>query len=167
MLQQQPWQQYYIYSKIQLLIAKTKVFVCIQLLHEANFVLQIFFCRNINVINQIAYSSLVDSLCASQNISRNLYRFRHLVKILIFYYLATCYHQIGSINLTHCNHVFPWLCAWDVWYIIFVTCCTYISGKPELCFHYYCAVYDECIYSDTFWLGGRIRLFVYFTIQLS
>ena len=25
---------------------------------------------------------------------------------------------MGSINLSHCCHIFPWLCAWDVCYII-------------------------------------------------
>ena len=40
-------------------------------------------------------------------------------------------------------------------------------GKPGICFHHYCAVYDECKYSDTFWLADRIRLFVQYTISLS
>ena len=35
-----------------------------------------------------------------------------------------------------------------------VTYCIYIPGKPGICFHYHCAVYDECKYSDTFWLAG-------------
>ena len=48
-----------------------------------------------------------------------------------------------------------------------VTYCIYIPGKPGLCFHYYCAVYDECKYSDAFWLADRIRLFVHYTISLS
>ena len=26
----------------------------------------------------------------------------------------------------------------------FVTYCIYIPGKPGICFHCYCAVYDEC-----------------------
>ena len=34
-------------------------------------------------------------------------------------------------------------------------------------FHYYCAVFDECKYSDTFWLADRTRLFVQYTISLS
>ena len=29
-----------------------------------------------------------------------------------------CHHQIGSIHLSHCFQIFPWLCAWDVCYII-------------------------------------------------
>ena len=37
------------------------------------------------------------------------------------YIHSSCYyhHQIGSINLTHSYHIFPWLCAWDVCYITF------------------------------------------------
>ena len=42
-----------------------------------------------------------------------------------------------------------------------------ILGKPGFCFHYYCAVYDECKLSDTFWLADRVRVFVHYTISLS
>ena len=48
-----------------------------------------------------------------------------------------------------------------------VTYCIYIPGKPGIWFNYYCAVYDECKQSDTFWLEDRIRLFVHYTISLS
>ena len=48
-----------------------------------------------------------------------------------------------------------------------VTYCIYIPGKPGFCFHYYCAVYDECKYSYTFWFADRVRLFVHYTISLS
>ena len=48
-----------------------------------------------------------------------------------------------------------------------VTYCMYIPGKPGICFHYYCAVYDEWKYSDTSWLADRTRLFVQYTISLS
>ena len=50
------------------------------------------------------------------------------------------------------------------WY---VTYCIYVPGKPGICFHYYCAVYDECKYSDMFWLADHTRLFVQYTISLS
>ena len=30
-----------------------------------------------------------------------------------------CHNQIGSIHLSHCYHIFLWLCAWDACYIIF------------------------------------------------
>ena len=49
----------------------------------------------------------------------------------------------------------------------FVTCCMYVPGKQGICFHHYCAVYDECKYSETFWLADRTRLFVQYTISLS
>ena len=48
-----------------------------------------------------------------------------------------------------------------------VTYCIYVPGKPGICLRYYCAVYDECKYSDTFWLADRTRLFVQNTIPLS
>ena len=48
-----------------------------------------------------------------------------------------------------------------------VTYCIYIPGKPDFYFHYYCTVYDECTWLDTFWLADRIRLFAYYTISLS
>ena len=37
-----------------------------------------------------------------------------------------------------------------------VTYCIYIPGKSGFCFHYYCAVYDECKKSGEFWLADRI-----------
>ena len=48
-----------------------------------------------------------------------------------------------------------------------VTYCIDVPGKPGICFHYYCAVYDECEYSDTFWLADHTRLFIQYTISLS
>ena len=48
-----------------------------------------------------------------------------------------------------------------------VTYCIYVPGKPGICFHDYYAVYDECKYSDTFWLADRTHLFVHYTISLS
>ena len=43
----------------------------------------------------------------------------------------------------------------------------YVPGKPRIWFHYYCAVYDACKYSDTFWLADRTRFFVQYTISLT
>ena len=48
-----------------------------------------------------------------------------------------------------------------------ITYCIYVPGKPGICFHYYCAVYDECKYSDTSWLADRTRLFVQFIISFT
>ena len=46
------------------------------------------------------------------------------------------------------------------------TYCIYVPRKPGICFHYYCAVYDECKYPDTFWLVDRTRLFIQYSISL-
>ena len=71
-------------------------------------------------------------------------------------------------------NTFPWLSYFSV--VVCLRCllhhilslyCIYVPGKPGICFHYYCAVYDECKYSDTFWLADRTRLFVQYTISLS
>ena len=62
------------------------------------------------------------------------------------------HHQIGSIHLSHCYHIFGG-CVPEMFVISYaVTYCIYVPGKPGICFHYYCAVYDECKYSDTFGL---------------
>ena len=81
----------------------------------------------------------------------------------------SCYyhHQIGSINLSHCYHIFPG-CVPEMFITSYdVTHCIWVPEKTGICFHYYCAVYDECKYSDTFWLADRTRLFVQYTISLS
>ena len=63
---------------------------------------------------------------------------------------------------------FPWLCAWDVYYIIFCHLfCIYVLRRPGICFHYYCAVYDKCKNFDMYWLADRILLFVQYIISLS
>ena len=48
-----------------------------------------------------------------------------------------------------------------------VTYCIYILGKVGFCFHHYCAVCDECKYSDTLWSADCIHLLVHYTISLS
>ena len=35
----------------------------------------------------------------------------------------------GSIHCSHCYHIFPWLCAWEVCYIIFCHLLHIRSGK--------------------------------------
>ena len=49
------------------------------------------------------------------------------------YIYSSCYyhHQIGSIHLSHCFHIFPWLCAWDVCYNIFCHLLYMHSGKTR------------------------------------
>ena len=52
------------------------------------------------------------------------------------YTYCSCYyhHQIGSIHLSHCYHIFPWLCVWDVCYIIFCHILHIHSGKTGILF---------------------------------
>ena len=44
---------------------------------------------------------------------------------------SSCYYhnQIGSIHLSHCYHIFPWLCTWDVCCIILCHLLHIRSGK--------------------------------------
>ena len=49
------------------------------------------------------------------------------------------HHQIGSIYLSHCCHIFPRLCAWDGCTIICWQFHIY-PGKVGFCVFYYCAV---------------------------
>ena len=39
-------------------------------------------------------------------------------RLLKGYIYSSCYHhhQIGSIHFSHCYHIFPWLCVWDICY---------------------------------------------------
>ena len=46
-----------------------------------------------------------------------------------YIYSSCYYHQIGSIRLSHCFHIFPWSCAWDVCHIIFCHLLYIHSGK--------------------------------------
>ena len=59
--------------------------------------------------------------------STNPFQYRWLKR----YVYSSCYyhHQIGSIHLSHCYHIFPWLCVWDVCYIIFCYLFHIHSGK--------------------------------------
>ena len=85
------------------------------------------------------------------------------------YIYSSCYyhHQIGSINLTHCYRIFRG-CVPEMFVAPYsVTYCIYIPGKPGVCFHYYCAVYDDLKELDMFCLADRIRLFVHNSISLS
>ena len=47
------------------------------------------------------------------------------------YIYSSCYyhHEIGSIHPSHYYHFFPWLCVWDVCYIIFCHLLHIHSGK--------------------------------------
>ena len=55
-----------------------------------------------------------------------------------------------NTHLSHCCHILPWLCVWDVCCIIFCYLLHIHSGKTgnlfPLCavLYAFCAVYDEC-----------------------
>ena len=73
--------------------------------------------------------------------------------LLSYFSVAVCLRSL--------LHHILFVTSYDVCYII------YVLVKPGIRFHYYCAVYDECKYSDRFWFAGRTRLFVQYTISLS
>ena len=81
---------------------------------------------------------------------------------------SSCYYhyQIGSINLTH-YHIFPWLSAWYVCYIIF--CHLMYTFRENRDFVFIITVqFMMCSNSRIrFWLADRIRLFVDNNISLS
>ena len=62
-----------------------------------------------------------------------LYVFNWPISVLgdwnVTYSSCHYHHQIGSIHISHCYHIFPWLCAWDVCYIIFCHLLHMRSGK--------------------------------------
>ena len=76
-----------------------------------------------------------------------------------FWFWFCYYHnQIGSINLTHCYHIFRGCVP-----AMFVA----PSRKTGSLFHYNCAVHDDLEELDMFCLADRIRLFVHNSISLS
>ena len=84
---------------------------------------------------------------------------------------SSCYyqHQIGSIHLSHCYHIFLWLCVWDVCYIIFCYLLHIHSGKTGNLFSLLlCSLWwVQIVGYSSFWLEDRICLFVHYTISLS
>ena len=70
------------------------------------------------------------------------------------------HHQIGSIHLSHCYHVFTWLCAWDVCCIIFCHLLHIRSGKTGNLFSLLlCSLWWVQIFGYVC-LADRNRLFV-------
>ena len=84
-------------------------------------------------------------------------------------YVCSCYyhHQIVSIHLSQCYHIFPWLCAWDVCYKIFCHLLHICSGKTGnlfsllLCSLWWVQLVQYVLASNC------TRLFVQYTISLS
>ena len=85
------------------------------------------------------------------------------------YIYSSCYyhHQIGSIHLSHCYHIFPWFCAWDGCYIIFCHLLHIRSGKTGYLFSSLIVQFMSANSWDTFCLADRTRLFIQYTISLS
>ena len=77
------------------------------------------------------------------------------------------HHQIGSIHLSHCCHIFRGCVSEMVALSYSAIYYIYIPGTLGPCFHYWCSVYGICKWSDTLWPVGRVRLFADYTISLS
>ena len=47
------------------------------------------------------------------------------------YIYSSCYyhHQIGSTNLSNCYHIFRWLCAWNVCFILSLIAYTFLENR--------------------------------------
>ena len=72
--------------------------------------------------------------------------------------------MVSCIHLSHCYHIFFCDCVPEMFVTSYsVTCCKYVAGKPGICFYYYCAVYDGCKYSNTFWLAEIVLVCLYST----
>ena len=85
-----------------------------------------------------------------------------------YVYSSCCYyHQIGSIHLSHCYHIFPWLCVWDVCYTIFCYLLHIHSGKTgnlfslSLCSLWWVQIVRYVLTWRSY------SLFVHYTISLS
>ena len=77
------------------------------------------------------------------------------------------HHQIGSIHLSHCCHIFRGCVSEMVVLSYSVIHYIYIPGALGPCFHYWCSFYGICKWSDALWPVGRVRLFADYTISLS
>ena len=93
------------------------------------------------------------------------FKFRWLKEYI--HNLSYYHHQIGSIHLSHCCHIFLWFCVWDGCTIIFCHLLHIYPGKLGPCFHFWCSVYGICKRSNTLRPIGRVRLFADYTISLS
>ena len=76
------------------------------------------------------------------------------------------HHQIGSIHLSHCCHIFRGCVSEMVVLPYSVIYYIYISGTLGPCFNYlcsvyWCSVYGICKRSDTLWPTGRVRYIVF------
>ena len=78
------------------------------------------------------------------------------------------HHQIGSIHLPHCCHIFSVVVCLRWLYYHSLSSITYISREHwDTWVHYWWSVYDICKWSDTLWSSGHVRSFADYTISLS
>ena len=54
-----------------------------------------------------------------------------------------------------------------LYHILSLTAYTFRENREFVFIINHCAVYNECKYSDTFWLAERTRMFVLYTLSLS
>ena len=84
-----------------------------------------------------------------------------------YIYNSSYYHnQIGSINLSHCCHIFRG-CVPDVIIPSYAVCFIYIPGKLGFLSVIAVQSYDVCKGWSTLWPDGRIRLFACHATSLS
>ena len=74
------------------------------------------------------------------------------------------HHQIGSVHLSHCCHIFPWLCVWDGCTIIFCHLLHIYPGNTGTLFP---LLMFSLWYLQMIGYIGRVRLFADYTISLS
>ena len=82
------------------------------------------------------------------------------------YIYSSCYHhQIGSIHLSHCCHIFRG-CVPEMFVTSYsVTYCIYVPGKPGIHYQYF-VQFMMSANSRTFWLADRTRLFLQYSMAL-
>ena len=82
------------------------------------------------------------------------------------------HHQTGSTHLSHCCHIFPWLCVWDGCTTIFCHLLHIYLGNTGTFFQ----LWMFSLLRFSLWYlqmieyimpAGRVHLFAYYTISLS
>ena len=80
------------------------------------------------------------------------------------HYPSYYHHQIGSIHLSHCCHIFPWSCVWDGCSIIF---CHLLHIYPGNTGSLFPLLMFSLWYLQMIGYIGRVRLFADYTTSLS